>query len=245
VSAETTQALAPSPESPSLRIAATAVLLDIEGTLSPISFVQDVLFPYSKAKLRDYLSAHAYDPAVVAILAQARDLSGAADAIAALENWQANDVKAPPLKKLQGMIWDSGYRSRAFASPIFPDVLAALRRWRADGLKLYIYSSGSVQAQHLFFEFTKEGDLRSLFEDYFDTDVGAKTDRASYLRIAEKIGSTPQEIVFFSDNVKELEAARDAGLATVHVLKDGTPNSPDFPGISDYSAIAIGPGIAS
>ncbi|WP_290983521.1 acireductone synthase [Hyphomicrobium sp.] len=240
MSAEATQALQPTLERAPLRINVAAVLLDIEGTLSPISFVQDVLFPYAKAKLRDYLSANASDPAVRDILAQARDLSGAPDAIAAIEAWQANDVKAPPLKKLQGMIWDSGYRSGAFVSPIFPDALAAFRRWHVDGFPLYIYSSGSVQAQHLFFEFTEEGNLRSLFEDYFDTEIGPKTDLASYQRIADQIGRRPQEIVFMSDNVKELEAARDAGLATVHVLKDRTPSTPDFREISDYSEITLG-----
>jgi enolase-phosphatase E1 len=222
-------------------IAAKAVLLDIEGTISPIRFVRDVLFPYSKSRLRPYIAENSDNPAVRDILAQAEALSEGRDAIDALADWQDRDVKAPPLKKLQGLIWDSGYRSGALVSSLFADVLPQLTRWRASGIPLYVYSSGSVQAQLLFFEFNADGDLRSLFSGFFDTEIGAKTEASSYLRIMERTGQDPHDVVFFSDNALELAAARGAGLQIAHVVKDETLESPDFPSVYDFGQIFIAP----
>ncbi|WP_052699307.1 acireductone synthase [Hyphomicrobium sp. 99] len=228
------------PETQALvRITADAVLLDIEGTISPISFVRDTLFPYSRDRLEGFVSDNLTSPIVQDILAQAKALAGVSDAVSALLDWQARDVKAPPLKKLQGLIWESGYRSGALRSPIFSDALSAVKQWKSEGLPLYIYSSGSVQAQRLFFEFSDAGDLRPLFSQYFDTDVGPKTEPTSYLRIAELISTRPARIAYFSDNPKELEAARAADLQAVHVVKDETPHHPDFPEISDYCRVAV------
>jgi enolase-phosphatase E1 len=165
-------------------------------------------------------------------------MAGGANPVAALADWQDRDVKAAPLKKLQGMIWESGYRSGAFRSPLFPDALAALKRWQADGVPLSIYSSGSVQAQHLFFEFSAAGDLRHLFAAHFDTEIGPKIEAQSYSRIADKIGA-PGRIVFFSDAPKELEAARAAGIQTVHVAKDDTPSEATFAEIRDFGDVEI------
>lgn len=223
-----------------VHIKADAVLLDIEGTISPISFVRDTLFPYSRERLEGFVSDNVTSPIIQDILAQAKALAGGSNAVGALIDWQARDVKAPPLKKLQGLIWESGYRSGALRSTIFSDALRAVKRWRSEGLPLYIYSSGSVQAQQLFFEFSVAGDLRPLFSEYFDTDVGPKTEPSSYLRISERIGARPARIAYFSDNPKELEAARSADLQTVHVVKDETPHSPEFPGISDYCQVTVG-----
>lgn len=228
------------PETQALvHIKADAVLLDIEGTISPISFVRDTLFPYSRDRLEGFVSDNFMSPIVQDILAQAKALAGGSDAVSALLGWQARDVKAPPLKKLQGLIWESGYRSGALRSTIFSDALRAVKQWNSEGLPLYIYSSGSVQAQQLFFEFSATGDLRPLFSEFFDTDVGPKTEPSSYLRISEHIGTRPARIVYFSDNPKELEAARSADLQTVHVVKDETPHNPDFPEISDYCSVAV------
>jgi enolase-phosphatase E1 len=224
----------------SLRIEADAVLLDIEGTIGPITFVRDILFPYSRERLRAFIVANHEDAIVKGILDEAASLADGRDPVDALDDWQAKDVKAPPLKKLQGLIWESGYRSGAFRSEIFPDALRALERWKADGLRLYIYSSGSVQAQLLYFEFSSNGDLQPFFSGYFDTDIGSKIEAASYHRISERTGAKPDSIVFFSDNAKELEAARAAGLQTVHVIKDAIAPDPDFTGISDFSRIAVG-----
>lgn len=222
-----------------LRINADTVLLDIEGTISPISFVRDVLFAYSRERLAQFVADHRTDPAVGSVLEQASALSGGADPVATLADWQDRDVKAAPLKKLQGLIWQSGYRNGVFRSPIFPDALAALKRWHADGVPLAIYSSGSVQAQLLFFEHSVAGDLRPLFSAHFDTEIGPKIEAASYTRITDKVGARPGRIVFFSDAAKELEATRAAGLQAVHVVKDGTPSDPNSVEIQDFSEVEL------
>lgn len=226
-------------EPPALSLAADAVLLDIEGTISPVSFVRDTLFPYSKERIADYVAVNSGNPIVQDILARTSALADGADALGTLIGWQEHDVKAAPLKKLQGLIWESGYRSGELKSPIFPDAFQALKQWKAVGLPLYIYSSGSVQAQLLFFEFNFEGDLRPLFSGYFDTDIGAKTEPSSYTHISKAIHVQPKGIIFFSDNAKELAAARSAGFEVVHVVKDDTEGHPDFPQIADYREVAI------
>jgi enolase-phosphatase E1 len=222
-----------------LHIAADAVLVDIEGTISPASFVRDTLFPYSRERLADYVAANSGNPTVQDILARTSALADGADAVGTLIGWQEQDIKAPPLKKLQGLIWESGYRSGELKSPIFSDAFRALKLWKAEGLPLYVYSSGSVQAQLLFFEFNTEGDLRPLFSAYFDTEIGAKTEPSSYLSISESIRATPGGFVFFSDNAKELQAARLAGFQPIHVVKDDTEPHTDFPQITDYRQVAL------
>jgi enolase-phosphatase E1 len=225
--------------SPLVCIEADVVLLDIEGTIGPISFVREVLFPYSRERLRAFITANHESAVVKNILDEATGLADGGDPIDALDDWQAKDIKAPPLKRLQGLIWESGYRSGAFCSEIFPDAFRALMRWKTDGLRLYVYSSGSVQAQLLYFEFSSDGDLRPLFSGHFDTDIGSKVEPTSYRRVAEHIGATANSVVFFSDSVKELEAARSAGLQAVHVVKDGTASHPDFTEISEFCQVAI------
>jgi enolase-phosphatase E1 len=221
------------------KIDADVMLLDIEGTISPLSFVRDILFAYSRERLAAFVADHRGDAVVEILLEQAASQSGGGDPVTALVDWQDRDVKAPPLKKLQGLIWEAGFRNGAFQSPIFPDALASLRRWYTERWPLAIYSSGSVQAQLLFFEHTIAGDLRPLFSRHFDTDIGPKIEPASYTRIANEIGTPPSRIVFFSDSPKELEAAQAAGLQAVHVMKDGTQPAPGFAGISDFSEILL------
>ena len=225
--------------SETLHFAAKAVLLDIEGTISPVAFVRDVLFAYSRDHLVDFVAAHRGTPAVAAILSEAAALANGGDPVAALLGWQDRDEKIPPLKKLQGLIWESGYKSGAFRGYLFADALAALTRWKAAGLPQYIYSSGSVQAQHLFFCYNEAGDIRPLFSAHYDTDIGCKTDPVAYARIAGEIGVLPHEIVFLSDNPRELEAAQVAGLQVAQVIKDGTPWDDRYPGIADFAGIEI------
>jgi enolase-phosphatase E1 len=225
--------------SSSVSFDADVVLVDIEGTISPLSFVRDVLFPYSRKRLAEFVANHRSDPAIKKILEEARALAGGGDPVQALKEWQDQDVKAPPLKKLQGMIWGEGYRSGALRSSLFPDALVALRRWKAAGLRLYVYSSGSVEAQLLFFEFSTAGDLRSLLSGYFDTDVGAKVDSASYACIAEQIGASRNSIIFFSDSFRELDAARVAGLQTVLVAREKAPSGSAFPVISTFCGVDV------
>lgn len=233
-------AMTPSQETPSpLTIVADVMLLDIEGTISPLSFVRDVLFAYSREHLADFVACHSDEPTVANLLEEASALSQRSDPIAALADWQDRDIKAPPLKKLQGLIWETGYRNGAFRSPLFPDALAALKHWHAAGVPLAVYSSGSVKAQLLFFEFSAAGDLRPMFFRHFDTDIGPKIESTSYTRISDEIGVPPGRIVFLSDAPKELEAAHAAGLQTVHVVKENMERTPEFNEISDFGEIAL------
>jgi len=220
---------------------ADAALIDIEGTISPTAFVRETLFGYSRPRIAEYVEAHAADSEVQAILEETRALAPDRDPVGALEAWQARDIKAPPLKALQGLIWESGYASGALVSPIFPDALEALRRWRAAGVRLYVYSSGSKKAQDLFFRHNEAGDLRRLFSDFFDTDVGPKTERGSYVSIGRAIGTQPDAILFLSDSAAELLAAESAGLQVAQAVKEASLAEPRWPAVSDFSAIDVAP----
>jgi enolase-phosphatase E1 len=134
-----------------------------------------------------------------------------------LQGWIDEDRKHTALKALQGMVWSDGYRNADFAAHIYPDAAPALQAWKESGLPLYVYSSGSVPAQRLFFGHSDAGDLTPLFSGWFDTEIGGKREADSYRRIAESIGIAPADILFLSDVVEELDAAREAGLATVLV----------------------------
>lgn len=196
------------------------ILTDIEGTTSSISFVKDVLFPYAHAALPGFVRTHAHDPEVrrwldaVAIEISASTCQDAV-IVETLQGWIDQDRKHTALKALQGMVWEAGYRDRDFTAPLYPDVVPALRRWHAEGHVLAVYSSGSVPAQKLLFAHTDAGDLTPLFSGFFDTEVGGKREAGSYRMIATRLVREPDEIVFLSDVVAELDAARDAGLRTV------------------------------
>lgn len=197
-----------------------AILTDIEGTTSSISFVKDVLFPYARRALPAFVATHGGQPQVRALLDAVAAETGAADdqaIVAALQDWIDQDRKHTALKALQGLIWEAGYREGEFTAHMYPDAVQALQRWYAEGLALYVYSSGSVAAQKLLFGHCQAGDLTPLFSGWFDTEVGGKRERASYARIVERIGVAPPEILFLSDVVAELDAARQAGLQTVLV----------------------------
>lgn len=201
------------------------ILTDIEGTTSSIDFVKDVLFPYARERMGAFVREHAGEPAVRAQLdAAAREagMDGACDEdiVGLLRRWIDEDRKATPLKALQGMIWEQGYAGSDFVAHVYPDALEALRRWHARGHRLYVYSSGSVQAQKLFFAHTAGGDLSPLFSGYFDTTMGAKREPDSYVRIAAAIGEPASRIVFLSDIEAELDAAAAAGMATRWVRRD-------------------------
>ena len=200
----------------------TAVLTDIEGTTTDIAFVHQVLFPYSRDHLPGFLRANANNAEVAAALAELRAMENAPAlavdaAITILLRWIAEDRKAKPLKTLQGLIWMEGYKRGELRGHIYPDALAALRRWHEAGTPLYIYSSGSVAAQKLLFGHTGDGDLRPLFSGYFDTAVGSKMEAESYFRIAEILGRPSRSILFLSDNAGELQAASAAGFRVIQV----------------------------
>ncbi|KLD79897.1 acireductone synthase [Xanthomonas hyacinthi] len=197
------------------------ILTDIEGTTSSICFVKDVLFPYARRALPEFVRAHGQQPQVRqwldAVASESGGICSDAVIVETLQGWIDQDRKHTALKALQGMIWEAGYRDADFAAHIYPDAAPALRRWHAGGHPLYVYSSGSVPAQKLFFGHSDAGDLSGLFSGWFDTEIGAKREAASYARIAEATGAAPAQIVFLSDVVAELDAAREAGLDTVLV----------------------------
>ncbi|MHB1587302.1 MAG: acireductone synthase [Acidiferrobacteraceae bacterium] len=199
------------------------ILTDIEGTTTSIAFVADVLFPYARRAMPQFVAGHAHEPRVRALLEETRDLAGldenATDAAlaAVLCDWIDQDRKVAPLKSLQGLIWADGYAGRAFVGHVYPDAVAALRQWHRDGLALYVFSSGSVAAQQLLFRHSDAGDLTPLFSGYFDTRTGAKRDPAAYRAIAQAISMKTDALLFLSDLVEELDAASEAGLRTVLV----------------------------
>ncbi|WP_165676734.1 acireductone synthase [Metapseudomonas otitidis] len=203
-----------------------AILTDIEGTTSAVSFVFDVLFPYAARHLPGFVSEHAAEPAVAEQLEAVRRESGEPEAsvervVAILLEWIAEDRKATPLKALQGMVWEQGYRAGQLKGHVYPDAVEALRRWHAEGYRLYVYSSGSIQAQKLIFGCSEAGDLSLLFSGYFDTTCGPKREAGSYRRIVEAIGLSAEEVLFLSDVVQELDAAREAGLPTIGLAREG------------------------
>lgn len=202
-----------------------AVVTDIEGTTSSIAFVHEVLFPYAAAQLPGYVREHADDDEVRALLDATRREAGEPDAdtgrvIDILLQWIAADRKATPLKALQGHIWRQGYDQGAFTGHIYPDAVNNLKRWHRAGVALYIYSSGSVAAQQLMFGNSDAGDLLPLFSGHFDTRIGHKREAASYRAIVEQIGLPAGEILFLSDVVEELDAARAAGMQTVQLVRE-------------------------
>lgn len=201
------------------------MLVDIEGTTSTIAFVHDVLFPYADEHLDAYVAAHREEPDVAQAMREAARLAGEepdvsdATVLAHLHAWIAEDRKATPLKTLQGLIWAEGYAQTGLRGHVYPDASAGLRRWHDAGLKLYVYSSGSVEAQRVLFAHSDQGDLSALFSGYFDTTTGPKREARSYEAIARAIGLKPGNIVFLSDVDAELDAAHAAGLQTIRLLR--------------------------
>ena len=197
------------------------ILTDIEGTTSSISFVKDVLFPYARQALPGFVAAHGREPEVRRWLdAVATEIGGACQddlVVETLQGWIDADRKHTALKALQGMVWKDGYGRADFRAHIYPDAADALRRWHAAGHSMSVYSSGSVPAQKLFFGNSAAGDLQPLFSHWFDTEVGGKREADSYRRIVAALGVPAGEIVFLSDVVEELDAAREAGMDTVLV----------------------------
>jgi enolase-phosphatase E1 len=211
-----------------------SVLLDIEGTTTPISFVTETLFPYARARLADFVAAE--DVAALRAEREAdRDDTApswnAADerasALAYLAWLMDRDRKSTALKDLQGRIWRGGFESGALVAPMYPDVPRALARWTREGRDVSIYSSGSVLAQRLLFAHADAGDLTPLLRAFFDTTTGPKRERKSYARIAERLGRAPREVLFVSDVVAELDAAKSAGCATVLALRPGNAPQPE------------------
>lgn len=197
-----------------------AIVTDIEGTTTSISFVSDVLFPYARQRIRDFVTIHSDRDEVRQLLDDARAEMGqpdaSVDAVAtALEQWIDEDKKITPLKALQGLIWRTGYEDGSLKGHLYPEVKGILESWHEQGIALYVYSSGSVAAQKLLFGFSEAGDLTQLFSGYFDTNIGGKREADSYRRIVAELQYQPDEILFLSDVTAELDAAEEAGLITL------------------------------
>ncbi len=223
------------------------ILTDIEGTTTPIAFVRDTLFPFARARLAGFVRERHDTPEIEAILAatwkeMGDDAASLDSAIAALEGWIDDDRKAPPLKSLQGLIWEAGYRDGALIAPVYEDAAAALRRWQADGIRLAVYSSGSVAAQKLLFGHSDQGDLTGLFGGWFDLATGGKLDAASYRRIAGRMGADPGSILFLSDHPAELDAAHAAGLCCIRSDRGDPPPAPvgDHACVTSFDDIVLG-----
>lgn len=198
-----------------------AILTDIEGTTSSISFVKDVLFPYARRALPTFVREHGDEPEVRRWLDMVATEQGGIctddTLVEVLQGWITEDRKHTALKALQGRIWAAGYRNADFTAHMYADVARTLREWHHADLPLFVYSSGSVPAQRLFFGHSSAGDLTGLFSGWFDTEIGGKREAGSYRRIAESVGHAPGDMLFLSDVVEELDAAREAGMQTVLV----------------------------
>jgi enolase-phosphatase E1 len=243
------------------------LLLDIEGTTCPVSYVAEVLFPYAAARLNSFLQEwhldpdlqpllldvrqawlHDNDPEAVALrqAAQAPSSATALDPGAAasyLGLLIRQDRKLTALKDLQGLIWTAGYASGELVAPLYDDVPPALRRWHQAGVYLAVYSSGSVAAQQLLYGHSNAGDLRGLFSHWYDTKTGAKQDALSYQRIAQAMGTSAAAVLFISDSLAECQAAATTGMAVLFSDRPGNPHhqAGSFEKISDYAELHLKP----
>jgi enolase-phosphatase E1 len=220
-----------------------AILLDIEGTTTPVEFVYEVLFPFARRHVGDFLSRHRLSAEVRADIEALRaehradeeagreppewreaSADSQVESVAAYAHWlMAQDRKSTALKSLQGKVWESGYLAGQLKGQVYADVPPAFARWRVQKRGIYIFSSGSVLAQKLLFAHTAGGDLTKYIDGYFDTNTGAKSDRASYDSIGTSIGTPAAELMFVSDVTAELDAARDAGMRTALCVRPGRP----------------------
>jgi len=216
-----------------------AILLDIEGTTTPIAFVHEVLFSYARDHAKDFLASDVDADDITRLREEhAADVSNGehppAELAAYVEWLIARDRKSTGLKSLQGKIWRQGYLDGSLKSQVYADVAPAFARWRTRGLSISIFSSGSVLAQQLLFAHTDAGDLTKFIDHDFDTNVGKKADATSYLRIAEALSLPAEEVLFISDVVAELDAANEAGMETLLSIR---PGNPPQEGAEKYRAI--------
>ena len=219
----------------------SAILLDIEGTTTPIEFVYKVLFPFAHQHAKDFIQQHREAADVRADIAGLKlDYLADSERGREIPDWRDDsddswlesvtayvhlqmkqDRKSTALKSLQGKIWEAGYRSGQLLGQVYPDVAVAFARWRLQKKRIYIYSSGSILAQKLLFGHTSDGDLSGYIKDYFDTTIGAKRVKESYQAIAERVALPAREILFLSDVTAELDAAREAGMQSALCVRPG------------------------
>ncbi|MEN9859671.1 MAG: acireductone synthase [Cyanobacteriota bacterium] len=238
----------------------THLLLDIEGTTCPVSFVAEVLFPYARAAIPTFLETHQHnpeiqqlakevesawlldrDPQAAALRQQCKDLNETTRVAPYLQHLIDRDIKLTPLKDLQGRIWRSGYASGALVAPLYSDVAAALRRWHEQKLVLAVYSSGSIGAQQLLYRYSVNGDLSPLFSYWFDTRTGPKQESGSYEAIAQRMGVACEHLLFISDAWAECQAANTCGMRVLFSDRPGNPEhgAGSFEKISDYATLEV------
>jgi enolase-phosphatase E1 len=218
-----------------------AILIDLEGTTIPMSFMTGTLVSFARERLGSYIAQHAEDADVEEALWEAGRLMGGyqlkpAEAEALLLRWMKQDRKTTPLKILQGLIWQEGYDAGIIKGEIYPDVADGLKAWSAAGVRLFVYSSNSEHAQRLLLSHSPAGDLTPLFEGFFDTVTGQKIEPASYHIIAKKLDLPAASILVLCDNEEELDTAKSAGFATTRIVREGAAKSrhpvvPDFPSL--------------
>jgi enolase-phosphatase E1 len=222
-----------------------AIVTDIEGTTSSLSFVKDVLFPYARAHVSDYVRQHQDEPSIKQLVGDTCDEANISltteNAIEQLIQWIDQDKKITPLKALQGLIWEAGYQQGDFKGHVYQDAINNLNAWKTKGISLYVYSSGSVLAQKLLFGHTDSGDLTPLFSGYFDTLIGGKKEADSYRKIAKEIGYPAHDILFLSDIKEELDAAKAVGYQTIWLTRGHKPDAfADHPQVSSFDHIELG-----
>ena len=237
---------------------ASAILLDIEGTTTPLSFVYEVLFPYARVNAKRFLDRNLSSPEVLEDVLRLRNEHGEdvrnelnppalqesgsgahIESLVTYIHWLIDrDRKTAPLKSLQGRIWKDGYETGELKGQVFKDVPPALERWQRQGREVSIFSSGSVLAQKLLFAHTTSGNLTQFISSCFDTAVGAKTDPLSYRRIAVDLRQLPSQVLFISDVTGELDAAAGAGMRTLLSVRPGNrPQSGDHTVIHSFDEV--------
>jgi len=218
-----------------------AIVMDVEGTTTSIAFVYEVLFPYARENLPAYIRSHEQEQTVrdqlAAVSKEAGQPLDTGEAVRKLLEWMEEDRKVTPLKTLQGLVWEHGYKQGDFKGHVYSDVPVALERWQDHGILLYIYSSGSAHAQKLLFENTEYGDLTRFLTGYFDTRIGNKQEHESYERITKLIDAPPETILFLSDTEAELEAADKAGLKTILLDRDDSKKPEKFLMVQSFDEI--------
>lgn len=229
-------------------MAIKAVVTDIEGTTTSISFVHDVLFPVARNRMYDYLKLHVSEhEKEIAILKsrvaeeEERDYENIslADVVALLRSYIDEDRKDTSLKNIQGKIWKEEYQKGRVTGHLYDDVLPVLKSWKDSGLLLAVYSSGSVEAQKLLYSHSDAGDISSLFSAWFDTKVGGKRETPSYQKIATELALPAGEILFLSDIEAELDAAKEAGFQTIQLVREGTTPSDHHQKVASFSEIDL------
>ena len=203
----------------------------------------DVLFPYARAHIADFIQSHADEPEVRVQLddvVKSAGIENNLDAITQqLIQWIDEDKKITPLKALQGMIWKAGYESGDFKGHVYEDVEPKLREWHEQKLQIYVYSSGSVEAQKLIFAYSEAGDLTPFFSGYFDPRIGNKRESNAYEKIIDEIGIDAEKILFLSDIEEELDAAKAAGINTLQLVREGTTSSTKHATVKNFNDIKL------